>query len=67
MAEIRQTERTNGVLKRTWAVCTEYRQEFVMPEHLLMALTDEENFAQTFSHFASLQSLVERLEEKLDT
>ena len=66
MAEIRQTERTNGVLKRTWAVCTEYRQEFVMPEHLLMALTDEENFAQTFSHFASLQSLVERLEEKLE-
>ena len=66
MAEIRQTERTNGVLKRTWAVCTEYRQEFVMPEHLLMALTDEENFAQTFNHFASLQSLVERLEEKLE-
>ena len=66
MAEIRQTERTNGVLERTWAVCTEYRQEFVMPEHLLMALTDEENFAQTFSHFASLQSLVERLEEKLE-
>jgi ATP-dependent Clp protease ATP-binding subunit ClpA len=65
MAEIRQTERTREVLKETMACCQEYRHEFVMPEHLLLVLTDDECFGNTLNDYYPSLSLVEQIEEEL--
>ena len=65
MAEIRQTERTREVLKETMACCQEYRHEFVMPEHLLLVLTDDECFGNTLNDYYPSLSLAEQIEEEL--
>ena len=44
MAEIRQTERARNVLNKAMECCRDYRHEFLMPEHLLAVLMEEENF-----------------------
>ena len=67
MAEIKQTERAAKVLRDTMACCKEYRHEFVMPEHLLLVLTDEFNFEHALNIFYPIEKLGERLEEKLDS
>ena len=66
MAEIQQTDRTLKVLNDTMKCCKAYRHEFIMPEHLLLVLTDDFNFNRIFENFHSPQMLVERLEEKLE-
>ena len=66
MAEIKQTERAARVLKDTMSCCKEYRHEFVMPEHLLLMLSDEFTFSQRLSIFYPIEMFVERLEEKLE-
>ena len=65
MAEIRQTERTREVLQETMACCQEYRHEFVMPEHLLLVLTDDECFGNTLNDYYPSLSLAEQIEEEL--
>ncbi|MBR2778069.1 MAG: ATP-dependent Clp protease ATP-binding subunit ClpA [Prevotella sp.] len=67
MAEIRQTKRAAEVLRSALDCCKEYRHEFVMPEHLLLALTDEENFSRALSDYAHLLPFAEEIEEKLET
>ena len=67
MAEIRQTKRAAEVLRSALDCCKEYRHEFVMPEHLLQALTDEENFSRALSDYAHLLPFAEEIEEKLET
>ena len=66
MAEIKQTIRAATLLKETVLCCKEYSHEFIMPEHMLMALIDEFTFAHTFNNYADNQSLAEKLEEKLE-
>ena len=66
MPEIKQTERAAKVLKLTMDCCKEYRHEFVMPEHLLLVLTDDFNFERVFGNYSEIQVLGQRLEEKLD-
>ena len=66
MAEIKQTIRAANLLKETVLCCKEYSHEFIMPEHMLMALIDEFTFAHTFNNYADNQSLAEKLEEKLE-
>ena len=66
MAEIKQTKRAATVLKETVDCCKEYRHEFIMPEHLLMVLIDEFSFGHIFNNYADLQTLAEKLEEKLE-
>ena len=66
MAEIKQTERAARVLKDTMSCCREYRHEFVMPEHLLLVLSDEFNFSKRLNIFYPIETFVERLEEKLE-
>ena len=65
MAEIRQTDRAAKVLKETMACCQEYRHEFVMPEHLLLVLTDDECFGNTLNDYYPSLSLAEQIEEEL--
>ena len=66
MAEIKQTERAARVLKDTMSCCREYRHEFVMPEHLLLVLSDEFNFSKRLNIFYPIETFIERLEEKLE-
>ena len=66
MAEIKQTERAARVLKDTMSCCREYRHEFVMPEHLLLVLSDEFNFSKRLNIFYPIETFMERLEEKLE-
>ena len=66
MAEIKQTERAGRVLKDTMNCCKEYRHEFVMPEHLLLVLTDDDCFSRILDNFYPIGTFAERLEEKLE-
>ena len=52
MAEIKQTERAAHVMKSAFMYCNNYRHEFVMPEHLLLALVDDSNFIQHWQYYA---------------
>ena len=40
MAEIKQTLRVSRALNKAYEYCKEYRHEFIMPEHLLLALLE---------------------------
>ena len=66
MAEIRQTERAGKLLKQAFECCKEYRHEFILPEHLLLALIGEFNFNKALNIFMLPEMLTERLEEKLE-
>ena len=66
MAEIKQTKRAGKILHEAMKCCREYRHEFVMPEHLLLVLTEEPNFSHTLSIFYPSGSLAEHLEDKLE-
>ena len=66
MAEIKQTERAVNVLSDTMKCCKEYRHEFVMPEHLLYVLLDDNNFDSALSLYCSTDRMADRLAEKLD-
>jgi len=65
MAEIKQTERAAKMLVAAMDCSRERRHEFIMPEHLLLRLTDDFNFHAALNIFYSPQRLVERLEEQL--
>ena len=65
MAEIRQTERASRVLNNALECCKSYRHEFVMPEHLLSVLIEDDNFYAAVNIFYSPQTLAERVDEFL--
>ena len=65
MAEIRQTERASRVLNNALECCKSYRHEFVMPEHLLSVLIEDDNFYAVLNIFYSPQTLAERVDEFL--
>ena len=54
MAEIKQTLRASRVLNKAYEWCKEYRHEFIMPEHLLLALLEEFNFNAAVNIFYRL-------------
>ena len=51
MAEIRQSERAARILHIAWEYCKNDRNEFVTPEHLLLAMMRDEVFVQTLSDY----------------
>ena len=55
------------MLNKAYECCKDYRHEFVMPEHLLLALTDEFNFNKALGIFYSPYQLEERLREYLES
>ena len=65
MAEIKQTERAARVLNKTMKCCKGYRHEFVMPEHLLLMLTDESCFSRTLNDYYPSISVAEEIEHQL--
>ena len=61
MAEIKQTERAARILHIAMEYCQRNRNEFVMPEHLLLAMMRDETFVQTLSDFYRPDTLSDRL------
>ena len=61
MAEIRQTERAARILHLAMEYCQKDRNEFVTPEHLLMALLRDDTFVKVLSNFFRPDTLADRL------
>ncbi len=66
MAEIEQTLRASRALNKAYECCKEYRHEFIMPEHLLLALLEEFNFNSAVNIFYSPYQLEDRIKEYLE-
>ena len=67
MAEIKQTLRVSRALNKAYEYCKEYRHEFIMPEHLLLALLEEFNFNAAVNIFYSPYQLEDRIKEYLES
>ena len=67
MAEIKQTERASRLLNKSLQCCLDWRHEFIMPEHLLMTLLNDDNFHAALNIFYSPETLADRLEKQLET
>ena len=65
MAEIKKTERASRILNNALECCKSYRHEFIMPEHLLSVLIEDDIFNAALNIFYSPQILAERVEEFL--
>ena len=66
MPEIKQSERASRLLNKALECCKSYRHEFIMPEHLLFVLIDDDNFNSALNIFYSPQVLAEKVEEFLE-
>ena len=66
MPNITQTERVNRLLAQTLTYCKAYRHQFIMPEHLLLALAHDEDFCQAMDVWADSDALRLRVKEFLD-
>ena len=67
MAEIKQTLRASRALNKAYECCKDYRHEFIMPEHLLLALLEEFNFNAAVNIFYSPYQLEDRIKEYLES
>ena len=65
MAEIKKTERVSRILNNALECCKSYRHEFIMPEHLLSVLIEDDIFNAALNLFYSPQVLAERVEDFL--
>ena len=61
MAEIKQTERAARILHIAWEYCQKDRNEFVTPEHLLLAMMRDEVFVNTLSDFCRPDKICDSL------
>ena len=63
MPQPQYTQRASEALQRTIKIKQRYRHEFIMPEHLLLALTEDQSFAFSFDEFGDncLRDLSNRL------
>ena len=66
MAEIAQTERAGRVIKSALGYCKTLRNEFVMPEHLLLALVEDSNFNSALAAYCSPLTFANKIEDFLD-
>ena len=53
MPDIKQSERAKSVIQSALNYCSSFRHEFLMPEHLLMALLDDMPFETAVNEFYS--------------
>ena len=66
MPNITQSERARRLLAQTLANCKAYRHQFIMPEHLLLALANDEEFCLAMDVWADSGVLRQRVKEFLD-
>lgn len=67
MPEVIYTERANKAIQDAVAFAQHRRHEFLTPEHLLFALTEDPTFARVFEDYRSLEILLKALSEYLDS
>ncbi len=67
MAQINQTLRASRMLNKAYEYSKEYMHEFIMPEHLLLALIEDFNFNSALNIFFSPYQLEERIREYLES
>ena len=67
MGEIKQTLRASKMLNKAYEYCKDYRHEFIMPEHLLLALIGDFNFNSALNIFYSPFQLEDRIKEYLES
>ena len=65
MPEIKQTQRATKVLHIAMEYCRKDRNEFVTPEHLLLAMLRDENFVHILNDFYGPDLLADRLIEEI--
>ena len=65
MAEIKQTGRVAQILSEAYNLAKDSRHEFITPEHLLFALTQEFNFTHALNKFGYSLTLQKCVAEKL--
>ena len=65
MPEIKQTERAAKVLHTAMEYCKKGRNDFVTPEHLLLAMLRDENFVHILNDFYGPDLLADRLIEEI--
>ena len=63
MSEIKKTKRASYLLNKALECCRDYRHEFIMPEHMLIALIEDESFYAALSNFYNPNELRENIEE----
>ena len=61
MAEIRQTERAANILHIAMEYCRKDRNEFVTPEHLLLAMMRDESFVHVLTTFTRPDAICDKL------
>jgi ATP-dependent Clp protease ATP-binding subunit ClpA len=61
MAEIKQTPRAARTLHIAMEYCQKDRNEFVTPEHLLLAMMRDDSFVHVLSHYCSPDKLADSL------
>lgn len=66
MPEIKQSERASRLLNKALECCKKYRHEFIMPEHLLLVMIDDDNFNAALTIFYSPPVLAEKVEDFLN-
>ena len=67
MPEIKQSDRLRDVLQSAMIECTNRRHEFLMPEHLLLALFGDDTFFATLSNYCYIPTLRQKVDEVLQT
>ena len=65
MPEIKQTQRAAKVLHIAMEYCRKDRNEFVTPEHLLLAMLRDENFVHILNDFYGPDLLADRLFDEM--
>ena len=65
MEDFKQTERASRLLSQAFKCFIKHRHEYIMPEHLLSALLENENFKTALEEFSKPQALAERVEKFL--
>ena len=67
MEEMKQTKRASLVLDKAITLCKEFRHEFIMPEHLLLALIENFEFNSALNIFYSPFQFEDRLRDFLES
>ena len=63
--ELKKSSRLNDLLRHTYSICSEWHHEFIMPEHLLAALMQDDNFLLLLETYCDSETLQEELSIQL--
>ena len=70
MSNIKQTDRLSNIFNKALYICKQYRHQFLMPEHVLYAMTSDDNFNDAIDIYYDSDDLKLEIEDflsKLET